>query len=63
MVVAPADTGTVITMRFDGETKLGPLGKAAVSAMGRDAVLDAIMDAYEAQTRERLARYQAGSPR
>ncbi len=61
--VAPADTGTVITMRFDGETKLGPLGKAVVSAMGRGAVLDGIMDGYEAQIRERLARDQAGSPR
>jgi hypothetical protein len=54
--VAAADQGTVITMRFDGETKLGPVGKAAVAAMGREAVLGGIMDGYESQIRERLAR-------
>jgi hypothetical protein len=51
----------MITMRFDGDTKLGPLGKVAVAAMGRDAVLGGIMDGYESQIRLRLADQRDGS--
>ena len=47
--VTPVEKGTALGIRFDGETKLGPLGKAAVAAMGRDAVLEAILDGYERQ--------------
>ena len=51
--VRPAETGTLISMRFDGETKLGPVGRLAVAAMGGDAVVEGIMDRYEAQIAER----------
>ncbi|MDH5423268.1 MAG: SRPBCC family protein [Acidimicrobiia bacterium] len=56
--VTPTEAGTLITLRFDGETKLGPLGSIAVAAMGRDAVLTGIMDGYEAQISQRLATDQ-----
>ncbi len=39
-----------------GDTKLGPLGRAAVAAMGRDSVLDGILDAYERLIQESLER-------
>ncbi|GBE24806.1 hypothetical protein BMS3Bbin02_01081 [bacterium BMS3Bbin02] len=39
--------GTQIAMRFTGATKLGPVGRAAVTAMGRPAVLGGILDGYE----------------
>ena len=42
-----ATQGTRITMRFTGATKLGPIGRAAVTAMGRPAVLGGILDGYE----------------
>ena len=45
--VEPAGQGTRLTMRFDGETKLGPVGRLAVAAMGRDAVLNGVLDGYE----------------
>jgi len=54
--VEPLDHGAAIVMRFDGESKLGPVGKAAVAAMGRKGVLDGIMDGYESQIQDRLAR-------
>ncbi|MCH8986425.1 MAG: SRPBCC family protein [Acidobacteria bacterium] len=47
--------GVHLSMRFDGATKLGPIGKAAVVAMGRKSVLGSIMDGYETQIRARLA--------
>ena len=47
--------GVLLSMRFDGTTKLGPVGKAAVVAMGRKSVLGSIMDGYETQIRARLA--------
>jgi hypothetical protein len=54
--VTPSDAGTLISMRFTGETKLGPLGKLAVVAMGRDVILDGIMDGYETEiARRRLS--------
>ena len=49
--VAPVEKGTALGIRFEGETKLGPLGKAAVTAMGRDTTLEAILDGYERQLR------------
>lgn len=45
--VEPEGEGTKLTIRFDGETKLGPLGRAAVAAMGRDSVLNGIFDGYQ----------------
>ena len=45
--VESVDEGTELTLRFDGDVRLGPIGKAAVAAMGRDSVLDAILDGYE----------------
>ncbi|MDJ0925716.1 MAG: hypothetical protein QNJ77_14265 [Acidimicrobiia bacterium] len=47
--MTPTEHGTALTIRFDGDTKLGPLGRAAVAAMGRDAVFNAIFDGYERQ--------------
>lgn len=44
-----ATQGTRITMRFTGATKLGPIGRAAVAAMGRPAVLGGILDGYESR--------------
>ena len=45
--VAPVEGGTLLTMCFEGEVKLGPLGRAAVAAMGRDQVFTSIFDGYE----------------
>ena len=53
--VATTAGGTAVTMRFDGETKMGPIGKAAVAAMGRETVFGSIVDGYEDQIRQRLA--------
>ena len=50
--VAEEDGGTRLTLRFDGETKLGPLGKVAVAAMGRGSVFDSIFEGYERQLAE-----------
>lgn len=47
--VEEVEDGTRVTLRFDGETKLGPLGKLAVAAMGRDSVFASIFDGYERQ--------------
>ena len=47
--VAPVAGGTRLTIHFAGEVKLGPLGKAAVAAMGRDQVFASIFDGYERQ--------------
>ncbi|MGI9613829.1 MAG: SRPBCC family protein [Acidimicrobiales bacterium] len=60
--VTPAEEGAVITMRFDGETKLGPVGKAAVAAMGREAVLGGIMDGYESEIQHALADHRSQEP-
>lgn len=46
-IVEPEGERTKVTMRFDGSTKLGPIGKAAVAAMGRDSVIDGIFEGYE----------------
>jgi hypothetical protein len=54
--VTPSATGTLISMRFTGKTKLGPLGRLAVAAMGRDTVLNSIMDGYETQIANQLNR-------
>ena len=59
--VTPTETGTLITIRFDGETKLGPLGSLAVAAMGRVGVLSGILDGYQAQISQRLAADQTNS--
>jgi len=45
--VEPEGAGAKVTMRFDGVTKLGPIGKAAAAAMGRDSVIDGIFEGYE----------------
>lgn len=47
--IAQEQAGTRLTLRFDGETKLGPLGKVAVAAMGRESVFASIFDGYERQ--------------
>lgn len=47
--VEEVEDGTRVTLRFDGEAKLGPLGKLAVAAMGRDSVFASIFDGYERQ--------------
>ena len=56
--VTPTETGTLITIRFDGEKRPGPLGALAVAAMGRDGVLNGILDGYQAQISHRLAADQ-----
>jgi hypothetical protein len=50
--IAEVEGGTRVTLRFGGDTKLGPLGKLAVAAMGRDSVFTAIFDGYERQLAE-----------
>lgn len=52
--VEEVSTGVLLSLRFDGITKLGPIGKAAVVAMGRKSVLGSIMDGYETQIRARV---------
>ncbi len=49
--VTPQDGKTSFELRFDGDVRFGPAGKAAVAAMGRSGVLEAIMDGYEAKIR------------
>ena len=55
-IVTPEEDGTRVTVRFEGDTKLGPLGRAAVAAMGRDSVLGGILDGYEHLVQESLKR-------
>jgi len=57
--VEPTEKGTKLTMRFDGKTKLGPIGRGAVAAMGRDAVLSGIFDSYERLIQSRNVDNQA----
>lgn len=52
--VEPAGEGSKVTMRFDGATKLGPIGRAAVAVMGKDSVTGGIFDGYEHQIAARL---------
>ncbi len=47
--VTPEGERTRIDMQFDGDVRFGPAGRAAVAAMGKPSILDAIMDGYEAQ--------------
>ena len=61
--VAPTTNGTLISVRFHGETKLGPVGMVVVVAIGRDAVLDGIMDGYEASIVQRLTGKQKPATR
>ena len=53
--VEPAGDGAQVTMRFDGATKLGPIGWAAVAVMGKDSVTRGILAGYERQIAARLA--------
>lgn len=55
--VEPEEHGVKVTMRFDGVTRLGPIGRMAVAALGRDAVLSGIFDGYE----ELIQSRQSGS--
>lgn len=45
--VEPTAAGTRLTLTFDGEVKLGIIGRLAARMLGRPARLEAILDAYE----------------
>ncbi len=45
--VEPVGRRTRLTVRFEGRTRLGPAGRAAVALLGRDSVLEGILDRYE----------------
>lgn len=47
--VEPEGAGSRIRLLFEGETRLGLVGKSLVSAMARNAGLEEILDAYEAE--------------
>ncbi len=59
--VEPEGERTKLTMRFDGSTKLGTIGKVAVAAMGRCSVIDGIFDGYQALIESRRRSGGLGS--
>lgn len=44
--IEPAPGGARLTLRFDGQVKLGLIGRLAVAAMGRDGRVGRILDRY-----------------